>query len=135
MDIINIGRRIFYVNGKPKFDSNKIGKWMYFFNNKDFISAICKKAVEEHIVEEAKHSNDEAGVACFYLNCDDIESHKRVLSYFLENDLIRRTKKGRLYNISFKLDKQTLSGQYGEDFHSDIKLANFINLDTEEWLV
>ena len=46
MDIINFGGWIFYVNGKPEFDSNKVGKWMYFFDNKDFVSAICKKQLK-----------------------------------------------------------------------------------------
>lgn len=143
MDIINYGGWIFYINGKPEFDPNKVGKWMCFFKNGelDFVSKKCNEAVEKHIVEEAKHSSEivlelkGTGVACFYLHCDDIEAHKRVLSYLLENNLINRTKKGRLYNISFKLDKQTQSGEYGEDFHSNIKLENYIDLDTEEWIV
>ena len=49
--------------------------------------------------------------------------------------MIQRTKKGKLYNISFKLDNQTRSGEYGEAFKSSIKLSNFINLDTEEWIL
>lgn len=136
MDVINFGGWIFYRNENyPKFDSDKVGKWMYFYDDRNFVTKICKKAIEEHIVEEVKHSDDEKGVVCFYLHCDDVEAHRRVLSYFLENNLIRRTKNGRLYNISFKLDKQTLNKQYGDEFHSDIKLENFINLDTEEWLI
>lgn len=56
------------------------------------------------------------------------------INYFIENGLIRRTKAGKLYNISFKLDSQTLDGQYGSDFQSEIKLANFVNLETGEWI-
>lgn len=134
MEIINLGGWIFYINGEPNFDNNKVGKWMYFFDDKDYVSKICKNAVENSIVEEAKHSDDETGVACFYLECDDMVAHKRVISYFLENNLIQKTKKGRLYNISFKLDKQTLAGEYGKNFHSDIKLENFIDLETGEWI-
>lgn len=134
MEIICSREWIFYINDKPKFDPNKVGKWMYFFDDKDFVTVICRKAVENHIVEEAKHTDKETGVACFYLNCDDMDAHKRILSYFLENNLIPKTKKGRLYNISFKLDKQTIAGEYGEDFHSDVKLEDFINLNTGDWL-
>lgn len=112
---------------------NKLGKWMYFYNNKEFVAKMCEEAVKNHVVKEAKHEDAEKGVACFYLNYDDIDGHKRVITYFLENNLIQKTKEGRLYNISFKLDRQTLANEYGDDFHSNIKLENFINLDTGEW--
>lgn len=143
MDIINSRGWVFYVNGEPKFDHNKVGKWMYFFEEKDkeFAAQICEKAVEENIVMEAKHTADEilkykgTGVACFYIHYDDIDAHKRVLSYFLKNSLIRKTKKGRLYDISFKTDKQTLNGQYGNDFSSEIKLSKFIDLNSGRWLI
>lgn len=143
MDIINSRGWVFYVNGEPKFELDKVGKWMYFFEEKDkeFAAQICEKAVEENIVMEAKHTADEilkykgTGVACFYIHYDDIDAHKRVLSYFLKNSLIRKTKKGRLYDISFKTDKQTLNGQYGNDFSSEIKLSKFIDLDSGKWLI
>lgn len=68
------------------------------------------------------------------MNCDDIEGHKRVIKYFLENDLIRKTKAGKLYNISFKLDDQTRVGEYGAGFHSEIKLVQFVDLNTGEFI-
>ncbi len=108
---------------------------MYFFTDKEFVSKICEEAVRKGIVSESKHSDEDEGVSCFYLNCDDIEAHKRVIEYFIENKLIRKTKKDRFYNISFKLDNQTREGEYGKDFHADIKLEQFINLETGEWLV
>ena len=70
----------------------------------------------------------------FYLICDDNEGHKRVLSYFVKNDLIWKTKAGKLYNISFKLDDQTRAGEYGFGVHSEIKLEKFVNLNTGELL-
>lgn len=143
MNIINSRGWVFYINGKPEFDPNKIGKWMYFFKEKDkeFATQICKKAIEEKIVLEAKHTADEilkykgTGVACFYIHYDDIDAHKRVLSFFLKNELVLRTKKGHLYDISFKLDNQTLNGQYGNDFSSEIKLSKFIDLESGKWLI
>lgn len=135
MNEIRFGGWIFYLQNKPQFDGAKVGKWMYFFDDKDFVAKICKKAVENNIVKEAKHTDDESGVACFYLHCDDVDGHKLVLSYFLENDLIKRTKKGRLYNISFKLDTQTSAGEYGDDYKSNITLSKFINLDNGEWII
>ena len=33
-----------------------------------------------------------------------------------------------------KHDTQTLAGEYGDDYHSDIKLEEFVNLETGEWI-
>lgn len=118
----------------PHFDETKVGKWMYFFGDRQFVEKICREAIEQNIVEECKHSNADDGVSCFYLNDDDLEGHRRVIEFFIKNDLIRKTKKGKLYNISFKYDTQTLAGEYGEDYHSDIKLEEFVNLETGEWI-
>ena len=65
-----------------------------------------------------------------------------VLLYQIRNlydsaDYIRgslKTKTGRLYNISFKFDDQTRAGEYGADFKGAIKLAQFIDLNTGEWI-
>ncbi len=118
----------------PHFDETKVGKWMYFFGDRQFVEKICREAIEQNIVEECKHSNADDGVSCFYLNDDDLEGHRRVIEFFIKNDLIRKTKKGKLYNISFKHDTQTLAGEYGDDYHSDIKLEEFVNLETREWI-
>ena len=48
--------------------------------------------------------------------------------------MIAKTKTGKLYNISFKLDRQTLAGEYGENYNGTIKLEQFLNLQTGEWL-
>jgi hypothetical protein len=125
----------YYIGDDSVFDDNKVGKWMYFFNDREFISRICSEAVEKGVVEEAKHSNAKEGVACFYLNCDDLAAHKNIISFFIDNKLIRKTKSGRFYNLSFKLDNQTLAGEYGKDFQSEIKLDKFIDLNTGEWLL
>jgi hypothetical protein len=135
MKIVQQFDYVYYIEDDSFLEPNKVGKWMYFFSDKKFVAKICKEAVEKGIVSESKHSNANKGLACFYLNCDDMVAHKKVISFLIENNLIRRTKTGRLYNISFKLDKQTLAGEYGEDFHSEIKLEKFINLDTGKWLV
>ena len=52
----------------------------------------------------------------------------------LEKNLIRKTKAGRYYNVSFKKDMQTIMGEYGIEFIPKIKLEDFINLDTGEWI-
>lgn len=135
METMQLGPWIYYLGDNIGIDRDKCGKWMYFFDNKEFVAKICEDSVKMNIVNEAKHNNSKEGVACFYLSVDDIDGHKRVISYFMKNNLIRRTKSGRLYNISFKLDSQTRAGEYGDEFKSDIKLSKFVNLDTGEWLL
>ena len=134
MKIVENFQWVYYITDTTQFIPEKVGKWMYFFNNKDFVSKVCEEAVYKSIVSESKHNNAETGVACFYLNYDDIDSHRKIISYFIKNNLIQRTKTGRFYDISFKLDEQTRVGEYGEQFHSNIKLSKFINLDTGEWI-
>ena len=52
----------------------------------------------------------------------------------LQHYLIRKTKTGRFYNISFKFDDQTRAGIYRENFDGVIKLAQFVDLNTGEWI-
>lgn len=125
---------VYYIKDTSNFNEYKTGKWMYFFEDMEFAKNVCKKAVEDNIVCEAKYSNSKTGVACFYLNCDDIEGHKKVISYFMQSNLIKRKKCGRYYDISFKLDKQTRAGQYGDDFKPILKLSDFINLCDGAWI-
>ena len=49
--------------------------------------------------------------------------------------MIRKTKTGKLYNISFKLDNQTRAMEYGDKFKGKITLSDFINLETGEWII
>lgn len=135
MKTLNLRGYIFYISDNwTNHNTNKIGKWMYFFNNKDFISKICKKAIEENIVDTCKHTNDNDGVACFYIEYDNLNAHRKVINFFLENNLIPKTKNGRYYDISFKTDEQTLNGEYGNDFKAKMKLHQFIDLKSGKWI-
>ena len=126
---------VFYLDDEKYIDLNpeKSGKWMYFFNDVQRAHELCREAVESGVVVESKHSDEPKGVCCFYLNGDDNESHRKVIQFFLDHDLIQRTKTGKLYNISFKYDRQTRNDEYGADFQGEIKLAQFLNLETGEW--
>ncbi len=139
MKIVDSGGWRFFLNEKATFDNDKVGKWMYFFsgrNGRDFAEEKCQEAVAESIVAEAKRSDStDTGVACFYLNIDDFEGHKKIITFFIQNQMIRRTKSGKLYDISFKLDNQTLAGQYGSDFTASIKLSQLLDLQTEKWKI
>lgn len=135
---------VYYLNpeSEPSLLTPYVGKWMYFFDiaGATFADEICQKAVEDNVVAEAKHTENlilslqGTGVCCFYCNGNDIAAHKKVIAFFLENNMIRRTKSGKLFNISFKFDVQTRAGDYQDDFKAVIRLADFIDLVTGEWL-
>ncbi len=144
---LRLGGWFWYGDNEP---INNCGKWMYFFSNQDFAREMCIKAISEKVVAECKctdlstlkeavshgfnkYSGNE-GVICFYIDGTDNEAHKRVIRFMLNNDLIRKTKNGRYYNISFKFDTQTRNGEYGDDFNGEIKLADFIDLYTGEFV-
>lgn len=138
MNVVKHSGYVYYFDDTSSLKKYLVGKWMYFFNDKEFVSKICEKAIAEKIVVESKHSDSDEGVACFYININDFEAHKRVLAFFLDNKLIKHTKKeGRLYNISFKLDSETHNGQYRHLFNFDptLKLEYFIDLQTEQWIL
>jgi len=135
MKVIDYPAWVFYVeNDIPVFDIDKVGKWMYFFADRNRVEKLCISAIEQHIVKECKHSNADEGVACFYLEDDDIAGHKKVIEFFIKNDMIRRTKVGKYYNISFKHDSQTDAGEYGVKLNTDIKLDCFLDLSSGKWL-
>lgn len=115
-----------FLSGKEeKLKTEICGKWMYFFDDQEFAQNICQKAIDEGVCYECKCTDMEmqavpTGVICFYLNGDD---------------LVRKTKSGKYYNISFKFDNQTRAGEYGADFEGKIKLEKFVDLKTGEFVV
>lgn len=108
--MIRQGGWYWYLSGEEaKLEKHRCGKWMYFFEDQSFAQRICEKAIAEHVCYECKCTDMEVqlaptGVICFYLNGDDIENHKRVIRFMMDNDLIRKTKTGRYYN---KVDEET----------------------------
>ena len=119
-------------------ERHRCGKWMYFFKDQAFAMSRCEKAITENVCYECKCTDMEvtgvdSGVICFYLNGDDVDNHRRVIKFMLDNGLIQKTKTGKLYNISFKFDDQTRAGEYGANFEGTIKLAQFIDLNTGKW--
>jgi hypothetical protein len=129
----------YHSDEEGNLEMHKCGKWMYFFDNQLVAQQICEKAVSEHVCYVCKCTDMEAqsaktGVICFYLNGDDLENHKRVIQFLINNDLIRKTKTGKFYNISFKFDNQTRGGEYGVDFEGKLKLEQFIDLKSGNWI-
>ncbi len=136
MNVLDLNGWRFFIGTDGCFVEEKVGKWMYFFKDQEgrvFTEERCREAVEQEIVSESKCSLSNEGVACFYLNIDDIERHKRILQFFIDHNMIRRTKGGRFYNISFKLDDQTRIGAYGTGFKAELKLESLMDLNTGKW--
>ncbi len=137
---------IYYSTEDYIYDEDKTGKWMLFFDKNtdiDQVIHICKSAIEEKAIKNCKHSNPisydlhpygDSCVVCFYLCFDDIEAHKRIIQFLQKHNLLKKTDYGRFYDISFKLDKQTKNNEYGNNYISYIRLSNFIDLDTGEWI-
>lgn len=131
----------FFSTSLHRLKRDGCGKWMYFFdaNGQEFAKEICKKSIDKNVCLESKCTdikfrNSPTGVVCFYVNADDIEGHKRIIKFMMDNDLIRKTKTGKYYNISFKLDDQTRADEYGNKFEGKIKLSDFIDLETGNFI-
>ena len=135
---------VYYIDDERvnELDPKRCGKWMYMTSDLKRAEDLVREAVVTGAVIEAKHSTaahmalsrSGTGVCCFYLNGDVSEAHHRAIEFLLRHDLVRRTKTGRLYNVSFKFDEQTRAGEYGDNFHAKIRLADFVDLDTGEFI-
>lgn len=134
-----LGWCIYFTDKAKLLQRDKCGKWMCFFSDQKFAMNICDKAIKEEVCYECKCTDmkatgHESGVICFYVNSDDIEGHRKIIQFMLNNELIRKTKTGKLYNISFKFDSQTRAKEYGADFEGAIKLEQYVDLNTGKWI-
>lgn len=111
----------------------KCGKWMHFFMTRAAAVAICETAITTSVVNSCKHSNGETGMICFYIDGTDLAAHQRVIRFMLDNQLIRKTEAGKLFDIAFKFDLQTVSGEYGQKVKAVMRLPDFIDLRTGDF--
>lgn len=135
----------FYINihKTDELTDKNCGKWLYFFNSgKDdlkFVEKICKKAIREKVVIEVKHTREfityfrKSGVCCFYCNIDDVVTHKKIIEFFMRNDMIQRKANGEYYNIAYKYEEQSDNNEYTPNFIAKIYLSMFIDLKTGQW--
>jgi hypothetical protein len=70
---------------------------------------ICERAIEEGIVELCKHTDmirrpQPTGVICLYADAFDLAAVLRIAEWMVANNLVQKTKAGKLFNIPFKLD-------------------------------
>jgi hypothetical protein len=123
---------------RPAWDGANIGKWLIAGIDVDLAMALCCKAVVMGATDEAKHTMpirpETRCIACFYANADSPEDHRRLLDFLKQEKAIPKKKDGTYCNISFKYDQQTLNGEYGSKFKPRLRLSDFLNLATGEWI-
>ena len=126
-----------------KNNENKYGKWVVVSkpngNNYNEFMKMRLEVFLEDIADDIKIGEPTPKynhfVYVFYCNYDDIEKHKKIIKYMMKKNLIAKTKTGRYYNISYKLEDQTQRGEYGADFVPILKLEDFIDLYTGKFII
>lgn len=129
MRTIELGRWQYYCHQQLSRIQN-CGKWIYRFHGRDNAKRICQDIVQKHIVEEAKHTNADVGICCFFINGLDFAAHKRVLQYMMSNGLINKAVDGTIVNVQFSFDEQTRIEQDQRDEHVVLRVSDFVNLQT-----
>lgn len=132
---------------QPFNDSDNVGKFMTFTPGgiSDELQEKIIKAIHEEVTPLIKHSDPNIDKSIFnprankgdvvvWYSTDNKEDLKRLAKFLIDNDLIQKTKTGKLYNISFKYDSQTVKGEYGEEFVPKITLSDLADLNTGELL-
>ncbi|WP_406613827.1 hypothetical protein ACJA23_02860 [Mycoplasma corogypsi] len=126
-------------------DTDENGKWLIFakHENIEYLDDLVLKGFEQESFIAVKRTNEiydpvygiDSVVYIFYANYSDYDRHIKILSFLKENNLIRKTKTGKYFNISFKLDEQTLEGEYmwNGGVNSTLKLNMIMDLDTGDF--
>ncbi len=127
-------------------ESDKVGKFMTFGKGdiSDELQGLILKAIKQGVTPLVKHTNpdtitfnprvnDDSWVIVWY-SSDDENCLKSLAKFLVDEGLVPKTKTGKLYNIAFKYDDQTLNDEYAEKFKSKISLQDLMNLNTGELL-
>lgn len=131
---------VYNENTINELEGKEIGKWMVFFSPpiSEELKRIAYHAINEGVVRALKYSNIgedfPTGVLCLYSDLNDNEEHRRIISFMLSHNLIKKTKDGKFNNISFKLDRQTKMGIYNKNYNPILTLDEFIDLSTGDFL-
>ena len=130
----------------PAFkETDNVGKFMTFGQGDISIELqeLILMAIKQGITPLIKHtdldmpdfnprSKDGSWVIIWY-STDEEKALKGLAKFLIDHGLVAKTKSGRYYNISFKYDKQTRAGEYGEKFKQSISLEDLIDLNTGEF--
>lgn len=112
----------YYGDTESELNLDMVGKWICAYTKKDFAEHISRKAIVEGVVSACQHSNADEGIICFYVNGEDLEEHRRLISWMLSHDLLHRDENGVLDNIEFTYDMQTTTKE------TDFTLESFVDL-------
>lgn len=130
MKIFQSDKWVYYsVDNFVAFDNDNFGKWMFFFDNVTYAEQICRLAVQSGVCKRAKHANDAGGICGFYTNADDIATHETILRFMLSNNLIRKTKSGKYFDISFKYEEENPDNTA----RTPLKLSDFVDLESGQF--
>lgn len=148
-EVTNLGKWIMYCNSSQPFGyGDYYGEWLVFFSRQhyDYVRDVCIRAVNSGAVRWCKHSSmssiDErgSGVAAFKLDDSDWQqrdgcfvshSNAMLLIFLRDNNMLRKTKKGRYANIRYKLALDGKGPHTGNDWKG-FSLSDFMDLDTGE---
>ena len=76
----------------------------------------------------------ESTVCLLHCNSKDHNAMKGILKYLIATNKIPKTQVGKLYNISYKFNTQSQAGLTGDKFVALIKLEDYVDLYTGEFL-
>lgn len=96
------------------------------------VDAITADALESGRVDTSYQR--ESTVCLLHCNSKDRNAMKDILKYLMTTNKIPKTQAGKLYNISYKFNAQSQAGLTGDKFVALIKLEDYVDLHTGEFL-
>lgn len=96
------------------------------------VDAITADALESGRVDTSYQR--ESTVCLLHCNSKDHNAMKDILKHLIATNKIPKTQAGKLYNISYKFNAQSQAGLTGDKFVALIKLEDFVDLYTGEFL-
>ncbi|WP_060679612.1 hypothetical protein [Virgibacillus halodenitrificans] len=129
----------------PAFkETDNVGKFMTFGKGdiSNEMQRIILKGIKQGVTPLIKHpdpamqdfnpySKDDWVI--IWYSTDEELSLKSLAKFLINNELVRKTKTGKYYNVPFKYDEQTRKGEYGKQFKPSITLKDLMDLNTGEF--
>ena len=119
------------------FKEDQCGSWQYNFNASknqlNRVKKLCEEAVLNGVAVEVKFTNEDAmflkgkGKCCFYCNGDDMDAHKKILAFFIDNNMVMKDNFGNIRNMAFCYDSTAQKRPKGS---VPVQMGDFFNLKT-----
>ncbi|KAA0748545.1 hypothetical protein DN401_27440 [Bacillus sp. BF2-3] len=145
-ELVNVRRGGWCWYGANTFkETDNVGKFMTFVKGdiSDEMQELILKAIEQGATRLVKHTDPntigfnpfvkDGSLAIIWYSNDEEENLKGLAKFLIDNALVPKNKNGNYRNISFKYDKQTRSGEYGEEFKASISLKDLMDVATGEF--